>query len=264
MAMKKKTLEDSSDDIEVVELEAEVTDRVLEETPARVSRFVLGVAALSEARARLRARGYSNIVAREAWNHLDALAGFDAKESPAEEQAPSEDDAKVLKATAAIDAWDEPGFRLMRATLKRAFADQYKYVFAGDVQATKGPMSVVGVRRVIHRLNDLESSPERKETRKQDHAALARLAERGIDKAERTRIEALLTIVGTLGDAEAPEPSEAEAAIRRNHLVKLREWFEEWSEVAKVAIKRRDHLIRLGLAHRRVPNEGSGGGGTLV
>ena len=193
-----------------------------------------------------------------------SLAGFETKETPAAEEAPNEEDTKVLKATAAIDAWDEPSFRIIRAALKRSFPDQYKYVFAGDIQATRGPMSVVGVRSVIRRLNDLESSPERKDTRKQDQLALARLAERGIDKAERTRVEALLAIVGTLGDAVAPEPSEAEAAVRRKHLVKLREWFEEWSEIAKVAVKRRDHLIRLGLAHRRGPNEGSGGGGTVL
>jgi hypothetical protein len=33
-------------------------------------------------------------------------------------------------------------------------------------------------------------------------------------------------------------------------LTALRAWFEEWSGIARVAIKRRDYLIRLGLARR--------------
>ena len=35
-----------------------------------------------------------------------------------------------------------------------------------------------------------------------------------------------------------------------NKLTALRAWFEEWSGIARVAIKCRDYLIRLGLARR--------------
>lgn len=31
----------------------------------------------------------------------------------------------------------------------------------------------------------------------------------------------------------------------------LRAWHEDWSEMAKVAVKRRDYLIRMGLAKRK-------------
>lgn len=34
-------------------------------------------------------------------------------------------------------------------------------------------------------------------------------------------------------------------------LVALREWFEEWSEIARACVSRRDSLIRMGLARRR-------------
>lgn len=35
-------------------------------------------------------------------------------------------------------------------------------------------------------------------------------------------------------------------------LVALREWFEEWSEIARACVSRRDYLIRMGLASRRI------------
>jgi hypothetical protein len=37
----------------------------------------------------------------------------------------------------------------------------------------------------------------------------------------------------------------------RQALVEQRQWFEEWADVARSVIKRRDQLIRLGLASRR-------------
>jgi hypothetical protein len=38
-------------------------------------------------------------------------------------------------------------------------------------------------------------------------------------------------------------------------LVALRAWYEEWSEIARVAVTRRDQLIRLGLASRKLRQE---------
>lgn len=51
------------------------------------------------------------------------------------------------------------------------------------------------------------------------------------------------------------DPKQVEAAARaRQHqeaLVALRHWFEEWSEIARVALTRRNHLISVGLAKRK-------------
>jgi hypothetical protein len=37
-------------------------------------------------------------------------------------------------------------------------------------------------------------------------------------------------------------------------LADLRTWYELWSRIAKVTIKRRDYLMQLGLAHRKSPS----------
>ncbi len=252
MAAKKKAQEPRESDLVEIELEADVTDRVLEATPARVVKYILGARRYPEIYAKLRARGYSNEVARVAWACLDALGGFDSKDPDSAKPAISEDEKLVTKAMASIDGWDEPNFRLMNSALRKAFPAQHTFVFAGGIQAAKGPMSVYGVRTVIGRLNELESSPARKDTRVQDHAALARLAERGIDKEERKKVEGWLGIVGKHDDTlVAEEGNPMSETQRKNTLIKLRDWFEEWAEVARVAVKQKRELMFLGLAQQR-------------
>jgi hypothetical protein len=53
----------------------------------------------------------------------------------------------------------------------------------------------------------------------------------------------------SLPDAEKVAKSEADTL---RNLMALRAWYEEWSSIARVVIKRRDYLIRMGLAKRRV------------
>jgi hypothetical protein len=57
-------------------------------------------------------------------------------------------------------------------------------------------------------------------------------------------------------EALAAEHAMDEAALaraaeqRKSALIAARAFFEEWSELARTVIKRRDYLIRLGLAQR--------------
>ena len=252
MAAKKKAKEPQESDLEEIELESEVTERVYEATPARVVRFIINARRYTSIYRKLRARGYSSEVARVAWNWLDALGGFDSKDPDLHKPAVSEDEKLVTKAMADIDSWDEPNFRLMHGALRKAFPEQDAFLFAGDIQAAKGPMAIYGVRTVIGRLKELEDSPARKATREKDHAALARLAERGIDKAERKKVEGWLAIVGTHDDTLlGEEASGMTETQRKNTLIKLRDWFEEWSEVARVVVKKKRDLMHLGLAQQR-------------
>ncbi|WP_437783573.1 hypothetical protein [Sorangium sp. So ce1097] len=51
-----------------------------------------------------------------------------------------------------------------------------------------------------------------------------------------------------------PETSDLpEVARRREALVKLRGWFDEWATTARAVVKKRSYLIRLGLANRKAP-----------
>jgi hypothetical protein len=48
-----------------------------------------------------------------------------------------------------------------------------------------------------------------------------------------------------------PEILEVAERKRKNALARLYAWHREWSEIARVSIRRRDQLIRLGLAYRK-------------
>jgi len=112
------------------------------------------------------------------------------------------------------------------------------------------------------RFDALENGADRKATRKADHAALATSDARGITKDERKRLRDLIAVVhGT----DMPEGSPAKDAKgneeRREDSSALRKWFVGWSETERAVIKRRDHLIRLGLAKRKQTPKGPPSGG---
>ncbi len=121
------------------------------------------------------------------------------------------------------------------------------------LQASTGMQAALGVMTFLDRLDALEKSPERKSTRKEDHAALETLAKRGIDENERAHLRKLTKIVATSPDLDLDGVDEDEAKReeeRQKALVALRAWFIDWSETARSLIPRRDYLIRLGLASR--------------
>jgi hypothetical protein len=71
-----------------------------------------------------------------------------------------------------------------------------------------------------------------------------------------------VTIAKRAETVQLPDESARQAAEEKylNNLRELRAWYEEWSGVARVTIQRRDHLILLGLAHRRPRATGDDGG----
>lgn len=71
-----------------------------------------------------------------------------------------------------------------------------------------------------------------------DRAALALLAERGIDEGQLTRLDELAaTALGAQNDAVVVQPADAEEA-RLQALIDLRRWSDDWSETTRAVIKR--------------------------
>lgn len=217
----------------------------LEEAPARALKLLRAVGTSIPIRAALAARGYGEDDHQEGWSLLHAASGF------VPTGGAGEIDVGVRDAIRELDAWDEDGFRVVRATLERRFPEQAKAVLEGLAAAT-GPGAVLGVKTLLERLDALEKGKS-----KDDHAALALLGKRGIDKDARKRLRALVE------KAESPAEGDAGAAAARAAidgkraaaLAALRAWYEEWSEIARATVKRRDHLILLGLARRKAPTK---------
>lgn len=230
--------------------------QTLDQTPSRVHQFLQGVGTKNSIRSQLSTRGYTAKVHARGWRLLEATSGF-FEDGVTDGEA---DDSAVRDAIIEIDAWDEPGFRVINASLRARHPAQHAFLTQG-LRASTGAESVTTVTTLLDRLDDLESSPEREATRQDDHAALATLSERGIGKEERERLRSLVKRAQDFAE-HFDSPAEQARREKRMHdaLIELRLWFEEWSEIARVTLKRRDELIRLGLASRRPRREPSAPG----
>lgn len=233
----------------------EYSRQVLEEAPERVLTFLSGVGTSILIRTALARVGYSKKDHEEGWRLLHAATGYGTLiPAPAAEET-------VTAVIAELDAWDEPNFRLARAALLRKYPAQAEFLFQ-DLEAATGPAAVLSVKTFLDRLDALEGkAPGRdhkdKALKAADKEALAVLGSRGITDGERQRLRALLKAAeqGAELSAQAQrqaEESEQQAATRREALIAVRAWYDEWAETARVVIKRREQLIRLGLAKRRM------------
>jgi hypothetical protein len=229
------------------------SDTVLDETPGRALKLLGATSTNRAIRAAFARRGYTQLVHEQGWQLTLRASGY-RRMTPVVFDSP-----EATSAIATIDSWDEPTFRVARAALAGEFPDQGQLVFQ-DLQAQTGVAAVVSVTTFLDRLDVLENDKDRKATRKIDHAALAKLALRGITPAERARMRELLTVaLGPSAEVPDEDPSAvdpaAESAELRAAKVELYRWYVEWREVAKADIKRRDHLIQLGVAQRKAPKK---------
>ena len=219
----------------------ELSRQTLAETPAKALAFLAAVGQSLTIRAALLSCGYTAAVHEQMWRLLLETSGF---------RDPSSVDARVRAAILEVDQWDEPKFRVASATLRHEFPEQHDFLFADDLQPGTGAESLLSVSIFLDRLDALERGAERKSTRKADAAALAKLAVRGITPEERARIRGLVEIARSSVADTAAAMAQARTAGRKS-LEQLRALYEEWAEIARVVVKRRADLIRLGLARRK-------------
>jgi hypothetical protein len=226
--------------------EPTVARRTLDETPPRALALLTGIGTSRPIHAKLAEVGYTSADHAEGWALLSRTAGY----GPG--QVLPTLDPEVREAIVALDDHDEALFAIVAASLRRRHPAQASFVLDGIGPST-GSAAVLGVKTLLDRLEALDCAPAREATRAGDKAALATLAARGIDRAERERLLALVNKAESMSpvDSEAPAARAAREARHLAALVELRAWYEEWSAIARAQIKRKDHLIRLGLAARR-------------
>lgn len=218
--------------------------QVLEGVSERAFKFFMAIARSNVIRAVLAEHGYSKAEHEKGKALLSEVAGFDAPD-------PSGKDAAVVGAVAELDGCDEKYFRLVHAAVDRNFPEQGAFLFSGGLAATTGAAAVLGWNTMLDRLDALESGKDRKETHKADLAALAAIAKRGLDKKERARLRELVETATVPDSFEAEAPAGGAENGVQSAEVRLYDWYYEWSETARAVIKRRDHLISLGLAKRK-------------
>lgn len=225
--------------------------QVLDEAPTRAIRLLKTLGTNLQIRAVLAARGYTHDDHREGWNLLHTAAGFDAHAAAPGAALAQQLDETVRSAITELDATDEPLLRILRASLGRRFPAQSAFVLDG-VEAVQGAGAVLVVATLLDRLDALATDPARKKSRADDRKALDLVDQRGYGPE---RLKALRALVKKAQSSpEALPPATPAAAsddpARTAALVALHAWWKEWSEIARAVIRRRDHLIALGLARR--------------
>lgn len=224
------------------------SERTLAETPPRVAKFIFGITSNQSVWVELSGAGMTKEALDEGRSLLNTALLLQADQT-----RPGADAQR--KALAELDAWDEPNYRAYKATLRRHHPLAGAYVFH-DLNATTGLKAVLGVQTFLNRVDALEngSDPARKDTKPEDKAASDHLASRGLTKAERARLRALVHVALGEGREATPEEIEAQhsaAQARATSLLELRSWFDEWSSIAQAHVKKRSHLISMGLAERK-------------
>ena len=213
------------------------SDTILEESPTRALAFLRGIAKYPQIQALLAPNGYTPEQHSEGWTLTLAAIG-----APSTTATSAPLTTPAHQAMVTLDAWDESGFARIDAALETSFPDQHGFVFAGGLGASVGPAAVVGVQTLLTRLEALASGSDRPAaSHKKDKAAIARLAERGIDKAERERLSALVKEAMSLAPTAAPvDDSKHQAALLAVYL-----WHREWAKTAHAVITKRPYLISL-------------------
>jgi len=165
-------------------------------------------------------------------------------------------------------------FRRSHAALGHLHPEQDGFVFL-DLEPTNDVSSVGALEMFLDRLDILESSEERKKTRKSDRAALTTLAARGIDKEMRNHLRKRVKLAKAIADLPEADPmTTAKLDQHEKDRLALRAWYSDWAETARTLLKDRKALIRVGLARRAKrkaekgpetgPGAGTGAGGDVT
>jgi hypothetical protein len=238
---------------------ADYSPEVLEETPPRATKFLLGIGAIATIRTQLAQAGMTAEDLLEGRKLLLACLAQPERMAP---ELDSADAQGTRAAVAELDAWDEPNFARYGAALRRRFPSAHAYVFR-DLKASTGSDAVAGVVTFLARIKALAegSDPARSKSVKDDAKAVALLETRGLEAKERKRLDALVKLA--LGPTESLDalPTEDPADERLAKLAELKGWYDEWAATARAVVKKRGYLIRLGLAQRKVGKKGEPTGG---
>lgn len=210
-----------------------VSDETLDATPQRVLTYLRAVGTVPAIRAQLTAVGYDAEEHQRGWSLLHRVAGYEPAPT-----APTNDD-EVIAAVNSLDAADEWLDRLLNATLKHR-APRVLAQLTQGIAPGRGGESVLYVRTVLTRLDGLAKGA--------DKTVLTLLAKRGITPAKRAELASLVKTAERFGDAA---PAAAVSETHTANLRALRAWYEEWSELARAQVSRKDYLQRLGLARRK-------------
>jgi hypothetical protein len=230
------------------------TERTLDTVIERAVKFVAAIGNRNTIMTLMQSKGFDSDELTLGWGLIHKASGYYPNSKTPTAESP--DTLKKREASAELDNWDEPNFRIIRLATQKRFPEVYEHLFEGELEAKEGPESIVSVKLLLDRIVSLQEG--RKEVsdnqRKKDKEALTLLAKRGYTEAEWLRLCALHSVAtAPVKDITAPAPPKQDPKDREQALIDLYDWYQEWSSVAHTVIKRRDYLIAMGLAKQKRP-----------
>lgn len=229
----------------------EINEAQIDRWLERGGKFFKSVARNPVVRGALRARGLTDEELGRGWQLYSDLNGFGGQ---GQARATTKETA-AAQAINAIDAWDAPAYSAAHAVLDARYPEVSHFLFE-NLEANVGVAAVAGVLRFLDRISLLRDGKAPTVDAVQGRSAVDLLATRKIvDTAKEAELRSLIETarLGARPD-EVIEPPEMDPR-RRQVAESYINWLNEWREVARIAIARRDYRISLGLAQRRQPSD---------
>jgi hypothetical protein len=227
-----------------------LNERQIEVWMERGGRFFKATSRNPVIRGELLSRGLTDQELEQGWRLYAELHGFD-KGTLARRATPETAAAQAMNA---VDDWDAPAFAAAEAVLGARFPQVKTFLFA-NLQASVGIAAVAGVELFLDRIAMLREGKVDGIEPEAARAAVTLLELRKIlDPAKEQELRQLIQTVrvGARPD-EVVQPTQMDPR-RLETATEFIKWLTEWREVARVAIKRRDYRISLGLARRKTEN----------
>jgi hypothetical protein len=238
----------------------EITEAQLDRWLERGGKFFKTVARNPVVRGALLARGLTDEELATGWKLYADVHGFGGL---------SEARAAIRETAAAqaineIDAWDAPAFAAAHAVLDARYPEAAAFLFE-NLEATVGIAAITGVERFLDRVDALRDGKASSVNTDTGRAAAALLATRRIlDDKRAVELRALIATARLGARPEEVIPAPEVDSHRREVARAFIAWLNEWREVARVAVARRDYRISLGLAQRRQSADETDGDETPV
>ncbi len=219
----------------------------LEDTPRRALELLRGIGGSPAILALMSQAGYTARDHEEGQRLLANVVSF-VEERQAFRSVTS---ATHTDAMNELATWERTAFRRLRATVTRFFPERVDSLFANLVISDEMDASLLA-QVFLDRIDALE--PEGKSGRGGGAAMRKVLAERGFGPKEIRHLRKQIETAQAPAP-EAPEAGTLETATKRQArlalLAELRAWYDDWAETARTVLVRRDHAIRVGIAHRK-------------
>lgn len=229
----------------------EMTETQIDRWLERGGKFFKTVSRNPVVRAALLARGLTDEELASGWKLYTDLHGFGAQG----EARPATRDTAAAQAINEIDAWDAPTFAAAHAVLDARYPEAAGFLFE-NLEANVGAAAVAGVERFLDRVDALRDGKASSVNPDRGRAAVALLATRRIlDDKRAVELRALIAKARLGARPEEVLPALDMDPRRRDVAQSFATWLNEWREVARVAVARRDYRISLGIARRRQSGE---------